>query len=106
MSDPLHHAGTVTCRTCGHRGYPTDAVALTEDTVLATYASECGHNRPTTWLVDLFAPRRPQCWATTKAGRLCKIKPIGDTGLCFVHRDANANAPNDGMGEHVARDRE
>jgi hypothetical protein len=83
--DPIYEAGRASCRTCGAIEYATEAAWFGLPWLLARFTPTCEHGAETFRLVN---PDRltsdPQCCATTKAGRRCRLAAATD-GWCELH---------------------
>jgi hypothetical protein len=108
--DPILHATSVTCGTCGTESWPTDAEWVTGTLVLVTYVGDheygCPNRRPIrTVLLDLGQdnpvippverPRRCRGTATT-TGQQCKHYARPGSGYC-VHHDPQRRGDDRGV---------
>ena len=95
--DPLLCAGHLTCRTCGRRGWPLDAVWLGDDLILATYESPCWHDKRPATLVVFPSELEPasrlepeRCQATVRngprKGQPCTILARPGSQFCACHQ--------------------
>lgn len=91
--DPLLAAGVNNCPTCRALGYPTTAVWLGDDLVLATYAAPCDHYGESTQLVvpSELASVKSRCAGWTAAGTPCRSWPRQDSRYCAAHDRQNAD---------------
>jgi hypothetical protein len=91
--DPLRVAGFVACSTCGRRSWPVDA-CWTDERVLATFESGCGHVRAQTWLIDPAAHQPDRRWCgelTATTGEPCRRRAGPDGGPCSAHARREAD---------------
>lgn len=85
--DPLLAAGYLDCARCGAAGFPTDAVWLAPDLLVAIYEGPCPHVSIAR-LVDTAQQGPPtRCLGTTLAGRRCN-RSAGPDGYCQTHDPA------------------
>lgn len=85
--DPIQEAGRLRCDVCAAVSYATEATWLDLPWLLARYTPPCEDGIETFRLVnpDLLAPD-PQCSATTKAGRRCRLSATSG-GRCELHAE-------------------
>jgi hypothetical protein len=95
--DPLLYAGLVACRACGERGHPVDAMWLTDDLIVATFAPPCPHaDRFVTMVVTPRELRpldiepggqceRTWCQATARTGQPCAKRAMRGSQFCAWH---------------------
>lgn len=101
--DPLLRCGFLVCPDCGKIGYPSEAVWISEDQILATYPRACSHRRDITWIVtpselgaarienpELCMPGR-RCTGTTRAGNPCRSYASAGSPFCPQHASQEAS---------------
>lgn len=72
--DPITCAGFVICKTCGRRGYPSDAEWIDGDLILATFNAPCSHAKAQTQVVmpsqleEITTPEPDRCQGKVRTG--------------------------------------
>lgn len=95
LRDPLVAAGVIWCP--GHRTetWPTDAVWLADDLLMAEFPDSCCHRGNTRLVVpSTLKPIVDRCEGTTAADQRCRNRPLRGGSLCYHHQHQQADREN------------